>query len=398
MKIKEMCELTGLTDKTVRFYIDNGLITPECKENHLGRRSFTFSKQNLSELEDIATLRKAGFSVAQIKEIQNEKEKSREIIPQLIALKEKQIEENKLINAALSQLESDRAYSVREIAEVLREPARDVKPLLEDEDWVYLAVKWAKLFICVYMSISPIVVYVLGFVFCFSDSGLGYGWLITPRDWAVTVLAGIAALIPSCIFALSFFVKKVRNVIQFSTLHNGVVFLLLLIMSVTVFNFYLVLVGSAGSDFKAETYSVKDYSSTCFYAEENLLPDSVPESVLEQAENCGHRYSCSCEYPVRYYFSTHGNFIEGTSNQLYAEWVLNQESLKNELARIEDSFGKGTDYSYGNFTVKVFEYENIGGVKNCCAFAYNASTGNVRYIYCSGFVSDAGYYCERVSW
>ena len=64
MKIKEMCELTGLTDKTVRFYIDNGLITPECKENYLGRRSFTFSKQNLSELEDIATLRKAGFSVA----------------------------------------------------------------------------------------------------------------------------------------------------------------------------------------------------------------------------------------------------------------------------------------------------------------------------------------------
>ena len=78
MKIKQACEITGLTDKTIRFYIDNELITPDCTENYLGRRSFTFSEENLRELDDIAILRKAGFSVAQIKEIQSEKEKSTE--------------------------------------------------------------------------------------------------------------------------------------------------------------------------------------------------------------------------------------------------------------------------------------------------------------------------------
>ena len=76
MKIKEICELTGLTDKTIRFYIENNLITPQCTQNHLGRRAFTFDEQNLDELNDIATLRKSGFSVAQIKEIQEECEKS----------------------------------------------------------------------------------------------------------------------------------------------------------------------------------------------------------------------------------------------------------------------------------------------------------------------------------
>ena len=65
MKIKEICEITGLTDKSVRFYIDNKLIVPHCTENHLGRRSFTFSEDNVRELDDIATLRKAGFSVAE---------------------------------------------------------------------------------------------------------------------------------------------------------------------------------------------------------------------------------------------------------------------------------------------------------------------------------------------
>ena len=43
LKIKAVCDLTGLTARTVRVYIDEQLIAPEFTENYLGRRSFEFS-------------------------------------------------------------------------------------------------------------------------------------------------------------------------------------------------------------------------------------------------------------------------------------------------------------------------------------------------------------------
>jgi DNA-binding transcriptional MerR regulator len=43
MKIKAVCERTELTDRTIRYYIEEGLISPAFTENYLGRKSFDFS-------------------------------------------------------------------------------------------------------------------------------------------------------------------------------------------------------------------------------------------------------------------------------------------------------------------------------------------------------------------
>lgn len=67
MKIKEICEKTGLTDRTVRYYIEEGLISPFYTENYLGRKAFDFSEQDLDRLKSIATLRSFGFTVEEIK-------------------------------------------------------------------------------------------------------------------------------------------------------------------------------------------------------------------------------------------------------------------------------------------------------------------------------------------
>ena len=47
MKIKEICQKTGLTDRTVRYYIEEGLISPFYTENYLGRKSFDFTEDNI---------------------------------------------------------------------------------------------------------------------------------------------------------------------------------------------------------------------------------------------------------------------------------------------------------------------------------------------------------------
>ena len=42
MKIKEVIEKTGLTDRAVRLYIDEGLTSPSIEESYNGRKSIDF--------------------------------------------------------------------------------------------------------------------------------------------------------------------------------------------------------------------------------------------------------------------------------------------------------------------------------------------------------------------
>lgn len=67
MKIKEVCKAANLTDRAVRFYINNGLINPDYTENYAGRRNYNFNDNDVELLEKIALLRSCDFSVNDIK-------------------------------------------------------------------------------------------------------------------------------------------------------------------------------------------------------------------------------------------------------------------------------------------------------------------------------------------
>ena len=66
MKISEVCQQTGLTRKTVRYYEEKELIFP-CVEEMNGKRFRDYSEEDVKRLIMIAELRKALFSVEQIK-------------------------------------------------------------------------------------------------------------------------------------------------------------------------------------------------------------------------------------------------------------------------------------------------------------------------------------------
>lgn len=67
MKIKEVIERTGLTDRAIRLYIDNGLLNPRIEESYSGRKSIDFAEEDIERLNNIAMLRKAGFSISDVK-------------------------------------------------------------------------------------------------------------------------------------------------------------------------------------------------------------------------------------------------------------------------------------------------------------------------------------------
>lgn len=71
MKMKEVVARTGLSEKTIRFYEDKGLVTPK-KEWRNGRTYHEFSEQNVETLNAIIQLREAQFSLGEILSIQND--------------------------------------------------------------------------------------------------------------------------------------------------------------------------------------------------------------------------------------------------------------------------------------------------------------------------------------
>lgn len=66
MKIKEVCERTGLTERAVRYYESEGLLTPSTHEQN-GRIFRNYSDGDVVELNNVAALRKLLFTVDEIK-------------------------------------------------------------------------------------------------------------------------------------------------------------------------------------------------------------------------------------------------------------------------------------------------------------------------------------------
>ncbi len=113
MKIKQVEELVGITSKNIRFYENQGLLTPERAEN--GYREY--HEQNIATLKKIKLLRKLGISVEQIKAVLNETLPLEECLEKHINILEKERENLNnmqklsgailLKNAAINTLNTD---------------------------------------------------------------------------------------------------------------------------------------------------------------------------------------------------------------------------------------------------------------------------------------------------
>ncbi len=71
MKIKEAAAITGLAERTIRFYEEEGLFEPRKKYSN-GRYYRDYSDDDIRDLKTLATLRRAGFTMDEIRRMQNE--------------------------------------------------------------------------------------------------------------------------------------------------------------------------------------------------------------------------------------------------------------------------------------------------------------------------------------
>lgn len=134
MKLKAVCELTGLSRKTIRLYEEKGLLVPR-KTRSNGRDYREYTEADVEKLKTIATLRKAWFTMEEIHRMQEDPAFIREVLPQYYQwLKQQKRELDSLLTVAGSiqqeQPESIEALAqcMSEAAEKLSLPAYDIRP------------------------------------------------------------------------------------------------------------------------------------------------------------------------------------------------------------------------------------------------------------------------------
>lgn len=81
MKLKELCQRTGLSHKTIRLYEEKELFHPQ-KETRNGRIYREYSEEDVQTLLVVASLRKAWFTMEEIRRMQRDPAAIAEILPQ----------------------------------------------------------------------------------------------------------------------------------------------------------------------------------------------------------------------------------------------------------------------------------------------------------------------------
>ena len=127
MKMREVCRRTGLTERTVRFYVEQGLLNPATDRMN-GRTYLTFSEDDIAVLEDLATLRRAQFSIGEIAELQQDFSR----LPAMLSGKAEALRidaaEAEQYAAALEQLQPDTLTGLQSLAHALRHPIGNYDP------------------------------------------------------------------------------------------------------------------------------------------------------------------------------------------------------------------------------------------------------------------------------
>ncbi len=126
MRIKEAARRTGLTEKTIRYYEERGLVTPD-KEERNGKIWRDYTEEHVAQLSAVATLRRAFFHVEEIDAIRADPAR----IPETLAAVSARVEETYETLGKLRELMKKPALSeapdMLTLASALTEAARPLE-------------------------------------------------------------------------------------------------------------------------------------------------------------------------------------------------------------------------------------------------------------------------------
>ncbi len=417
MKIKEVTQQTGLTDKAIRLYIENGLVSPGISEDYNGRKKIDFSQADIDRLRNVAVLRKAGFSINSIKQILSGGEAAEEAVESFIREAKEQINQQSDTLSILENSDFELGITFESLSNALlyssaekNVPQEDMEPSLGERVLRQL------------FSIIGLI----GTVLCLIPAGwLIWNWLnykhikfdigmieaVLIGDLCWVVLAVLWFNLYRGNTENSFFRSKKKLAIK-----SNIVRLVALIAAVPV-AFFFFCIGALVFDgnIRCETHNPEHYLD--FYKTSNWLYSEAieifPHEIPKRAENVEYYYSLDGDYydvfaeysftqnEKEEYIKTKAKVIEKTlSLRTYSAYNRNYDTgeilsteLKYEITEIKPVIN-GDWVCYFLFGGN-FEYsEDKNVIHQYLVFAYNDKTQTVRYILSKGTVP----YLYKIEW
>lgn len=383
MKMKEVIEKTGLTDRAIRLYISNGLVNPACERTYTGRNHLDFSDIDVEQLQKIAVLRKADFSLGQIGILMRGDPDARQMLASFMEEKRLQVEKDCKVLAALEALPADADISVDVICEKIEEglrersvPEEDQKPSRKE-----LTEIWG-------MRITAGLIGSIFFIFlCWLavETCREFPFLrFYDEPWHYLGAAYLLLPVVLMLIILVMYRKPGNN-----PRRRIISFILLILTSISIMNPYGLFFLWGCPPVYSETEDPGDYMQLgiCEQAEASwfcsLFPAAIPRSAISWDSNW-HLPNKFPETTKYHYKHEHG--IDPYYD-IYAEWILPEKEYAAEKQRIQTGFGEylTEQIQWGDWVCLNFEADSVEDAAELDSydyliFAYNDKTSTVRYI------------------
>ena len=357
MKIKEVIEKTGLTDRAVRLYIDEGLALPNIEESYSGRKSIDFSESDVERLKNVALLRKAGFSIADIKSMVDDNSTAKDIIEKFIEQTENNIAHETKIVEKLKGISFDENVTIETICSSLSETVEEKEVPKEDRtsETVYNATRKFAFGFGIFGMVFSVCAMIAFVIF----GKISFVHLYLKDDYIRTFLFAncgcVLILILSAVIAL--LNRKTEHRKKREKIKTGISGILALVLfPVAIYSSlpYLLGIGLCCSlTYDIENYLVLDTWVQDNYKEEidAVFPDEIPQSALESADrNFDVGYPFTTKYYYKHTFNLDPDF------DIVAEWILPEDEYENEKNRLK---GKEIcSINKGDWTLLVFKCEH----------------------------------------
>lgn len=389
VKIKEVISQTGLTDRAIRLYIENGLVTPENEKSYNGRNNYNFTQADIERFEQIAILRKADFSLEQIKTIKSGGESAKEVLIAYLNDKKESVVTGQKIVDALKDIPQQEIVTIDYVCEKIKDSFENTP--LPDADRKAtkgeLLEKWL-------MRIPAII-----FLAFWGLFGIGV-WLTYREDFVfpryytnpinyigtayilIPVLAAIIVLFLYRKYVLLPEKRKKRRWIA------GIALAIALLVCVQPIGMASIMLMPP---VYSETDNPKNYlilgNHVKMYGDDiyKLFPANIPRSAIAEGSQWypPDKFLDTTKY--YYYFQE----VVDPSFHIYAEWVLPENEFSEELNRISNYYPEGAkqQVQWGewiclSFTDDTLDFEQAKGkiYYYYLIFAYNENTGGIRYI------------------
>jgi len=131
MTIKEVAKQTGLTEKTIRYYEEQGFIHPDVQEKN-GRHFRSYGEKDVTELENVALLRRMRFTIGEIRMMKETDADVPEILEGYLKRIEDEMEQLVEIHDMVSRMKIGELCSLKELES--RAAQCLPKPVLPFED------------------------------------------------------------------------------------------------------------------------------------------------------------------------------------------------------------------------------------------------------------------------